>query len=332
MKKKLSIVIVSYNEAEYLRKAIDSCLNIKFNMEYEIIIGDDGSNDESIHIIKEYVCKYSDRIKAFVMKRDASQDVIASLRVSNVIKTAFSMAEGDYFIIMSADDYYCDECFFERAIRYLDKNKTFVAYISNFKLVWDTKEEFYPVYKFSPTTFFGTHSYTHISTIIFRRTVYDDNKLLDRFCDDVGLTYSIACSGEWHFENNTTFCYRQRKGSIMDRIKKDKLQNNIVELLLLQDMLNAKKMKLQVLAYSCDPLWYVFSMRKELVKKQEKYKKYIRNARKYDSNVLSMIIEFDERGLCVNNIKLFAIMIVSKLMQSTYNALKYLLKKRKVNI
>ena len=83
---KLSIVIVSYNEKEYLPEAIESCLNQDCDFPFEIIIGDDGSDDGSIELIKQYQSCYPDKIRYFVMDRPESKDIIPALRVSNVIK------------------------------------------------------------------------------------------------------------------------------------------------------------------------------------------------------------------------------------------------------
>ena len=52
--KEISIIIVSYNEIEYIEEAIESCLSQKGINDYEIIIGDDGSTDGSINLINEY--------------------------------------------------------------------------------------------------------------------------------------------------------------------------------------------------------------------------------------------------------------------------------------
>ena len=50
----LSIILVSYNEVSYIREAIESCINQKIDTDFEVIIGDDGSTDGSIDVIKEY--------------------------------------------------------------------------------------------------------------------------------------------------------------------------------------------------------------------------------------------------------------------------------------
>ena len=55
---KISIILVSYNEKQYLIDALESCIKQNIECNYEIIIGDDGSDDGSIDIIKEYKSRY----------------------------------------------------------------------------------------------------------------------------------------------------------------------------------------------------------------------------------------------------------------------------------
>lgn len=58
----VSIWCITYNHEAYIRDAIESFLNQKTNFEYEIIIHDDASTDNTINIIREYEIKYPDMI------------------------------------------------------------------------------------------------------------------------------------------------------------------------------------------------------------------------------------------------------------------------------
>ena len=56
----ISIVIPVYNSEQYLKRCIDSILKQTFT-DWEIILVDDGSTDNSLKICEEY-CKQDDRI------------------------------------------------------------------------------------------------------------------------------------------------------------------------------------------------------------------------------------------------------------------------------
>ena len=56
----LSIIIPVYNVEQYIGKCLDSCLNQDLPKdEYEIVVVDDGSPDNSSSIVEGYMKKYS---------------------------------------------------------------------------------------------------------------------------------------------------------------------------------------------------------------------------------------------------------------------------------
>ena len=137
MNSKLSFVIISYNEKEYLTEAIESCFKQKIN-NFEIIIGDDGSSDGSIEIIESYIKKYPTIVKYFVSDRTGvcKEALIASLRVSAVIERALQMATGEYCVILSGDDYFYEGEFFKRGVQFLDSHSDYVTYVGGYEKVW----------------------------------------------------------------------------------------------------------------------------------------------------------------------------------------------------
>jgi len=56
-KNKISVIIPMYNSEKTIAKCIKSILNSSYKKDYEIIVVDDGSTDNSIDIIKKFKCK-----------------------------------------------------------------------------------------------------------------------------------------------------------------------------------------------------------------------------------------------------------------------------------
>ena len=54
MSSKVTVIILSYNQGSYLKDAIESVINQTYQ-NLEIIISDNGSNDNSKEIIKNYL-------------------------------------------------------------------------------------------------------------------------------------------------------------------------------------------------------------------------------------------------------------------------------------
>ena len=59
----VSVAVITYNMEKYLPSLLDSILKQKVDFEYEIVIDDDCSPDNSRKIIREYAAKYPNIIK-----------------------------------------------------------------------------------------------------------------------------------------------------------------------------------------------------------------------------------------------------------------------------
>jgi glycosyltransferase involved in cell wall biosynthesis len=93
---KISIVIPSYNKADYIRDTLDSI----FKQEYpnlEVIIQDGGSTDGTVGVIKKFATKYP-KIVSWVSKKDKGQ--------MDAINKGLKKATGELLTFINADDIY----------------------------------------------------------------------------------------------------------------------------------------------------------------------------------------------------------------------------------
>ena len=102
---KLSFIVPVYNTAVYLPKCIESLLNQDIpHSDYQIILVNDGSNDNSLAICEAYKEKYENII--VLSQSNAGQ--------SSSRNFGMTKAEGDYIWFVDSDDFiehYCiDEC------------------------------------------------------------------------------------------------------------------------------------------------------------------------------------------------------------------------------
>ena len=64
MKKVLvSVCVTTYNHKEYIKQCLDSILMQKTDFSFEIILGEDESNDGTREICQDYAKRYPDIIK-----------------------------------------------------------------------------------------------------------------------------------------------------------------------------------------------------------------------------------------------------------------------------
>jgi glycosyltransferase involved in cell wall biosynthesis len=106
---KISILMPVYNGEKYLREAIDSILNQTFT-DFEFLIVDDGSTDNSVEIINSY---QNSRIN--LVKNDKNEGLVYTLN------RGLSLAKGEYIARMDCDDISLPERL-KKQIDFLDSN------------------------------------------------------------------------------------------------------------------------------------------------------------------------------------------------------------------
>ena len=95
---KVSIITASYNYAQYIEKTINSVINQSYS-DWEMIIVDDGSNDNSVEIIKSY-CKNDSRIR--LLQHENAQN--KGLKETLLLGIEYS--SGDWIAFLESDDFF----------------------------------------------------------------------------------------------------------------------------------------------------------------------------------------------------------------------------------
>ena len=96
---KISIITATYNSGKTLRDTIESILRQTYT-DYEYIIKDGGSKDDTLDIVKEYAPRFGDRLKV-VSEPD--------LGIYDAMNKGFQMATGDVIGILNSDDFYTSD-------------------------------------------------------------------------------------------------------------------------------------------------------------------------------------------------------------------------------
>jgi glycosyltransferase involved in cell wall biosynthesis len=124
-KPKVSVILTSFNHEKYLREAIDSVLAQTFT-DYELIIWDDASTDNSWDIIRSY---NHPRIKFF-------RNHVQRRGIYGINKAITEVAGGKYIAIHHSDDFWNSEKLYKQ-VEVLDSNPAVGAVFSNVQLVDD---------------------------------------------------------------------------------------------------------------------------------------------------------------------------------------------------
>lgn len=114
---KLSILVTTYNQQDYISECIRSlitCLN-HVSHDFEILIGNDKSTDNTEAMIKKLCIELrNENIKTYNYEKN-----IGGLKN---IEYLLKKSKGDYVLIIEGDDFYNSSDYFNEAIEFLDNN------------------------------------------------------------------------------------------------------------------------------------------------------------------------------------------------------------------
>lgn len=97
----LSIITINYNNAEGLRKTLESVKN-QTSKNYEHIIIDGGSNDKSVDVIKDFLAdkQYAENIAHWCSEKDNG--------IYDAMNKGIAYANGKYCLFLNSGDYLAD--------------------------------------------------------------------------------------------------------------------------------------------------------------------------------------------------------------------------------
>ncbi len=112
---KVSVSCLVYNHAPYLRKCLDGFISQKTNFDFEVIVHDDASTDNSAEIIKEYALKYP---KIFVPILQTENQHSKKVKITQTI--VVPLMRGKYMAQCEGDDYWSDENKLQRQYDFME--------------------------------------------------------------------------------------------------------------------------------------------------------------------------------------------------------------------
>ena len=126
---KVSVCIITYNHSLYLETCLKNIVEQKVDFEYEVILGEDHSTDNTAGIVKKYADAYPKLIKAFIRPKNVGPK-------TNFLH-CFLQCKGEYVVYIEGDDYWTNQNKLQKQVDFLDQNPIASACFHNAEILFE---------------------------------------------------------------------------------------------------------------------------------------------------------------------------------------------------
>lgn len=124
----VSVLMLSYNHAEYIRQALDGCLAQETTFPVEIIVCDDASVDGTVRILREYALRHN--------------EIVLSLQPANTggpknLLAGMRLVRGTYVAFCEGDDFWTNPRKLQKQVDFLESHPDFSVCCHRVEILFD---------------------------------------------------------------------------------------------------------------------------------------------------------------------------------------------------
>jgi len=205
---KLVVLILSFNQAEYLADAVESVLSQDYNDEYLLVIHDDASNDRSAEIIRKLASENPSLILGILQK-----DNKFSVGV-NILEEVHNLIESEYLARLDADDLWLSKNKLSTQIEFLDNNED-VSISAHSVLILDEVSnqvslDLLRKYGFTSQSKFAFCNFISTASVVYRVKFFAPlpSSFTDYYIQDWPLWSILASRGKLFIHDDLLSIYR----------------------------------------------------------------------------------------------------------------------------
>ena len=131
---KVSVFMMAYNHERFINKSIESILFQKTDFDYDIVIGEDCSSDNTREVIRTIADQYPGSF--ILLFHDSNVGPHANQRA------VFESCKGEYIAMCEGDDYWTDPLKLMKQVKYLDENPGTGMICTNYSKYYDPEGKF----------------------------------------------------------------------------------------------------------------------------------------------------------------------------------------------
>lgn len=216
----VSICMITYNHASFVREAIEGVLSQKTRFKFELIISDDVSTDNTREICEYYQRDYPEIIRLVFREQN--------LGICKNFYHTLSLAQGQYVAVCEGDDYWTDPYKLQKQVDYLSVHPSAIMLYHNAVVDTDGRKSlFIPLNKehhvlCTEELLFRWAIPT--ASIVFRRDSFFVPNPFKVFTNaDYMLEILLNTKGEIHYVPDIMSVYRRHADSASDILNRNRL-------------------------------------------------------------------------------------------------------------
>ena len=170
---KLSVAMFTYNHEGYVAQALDSALMQRAEFPFEIVVGDDGSQDGTRAILAAYRERHPQLVRPLLHER--------RIGVGSNVYEVLTACRGEYVALLDGDDWWLSPDKLRRQVALLDAHPEYTLCFHpvrmyeqetrTFSGVWG--ENAAPLRGFTLDDFFAGRFYPRTSSIVYRASAFE---------------------------------------------------------------------------------------------------------------------------------------------------------------
>ena len=108
----VSVLVVTYNHARFVRQALDSAIGQRLPQPFEVLVSEDCSTDGTREIVEEYAKRHPHLVRLLLSERN--------LHSNEVVARGVRAARGRYVAVLDGDDYWTSDDKLAAQVAFLD--------------------------------------------------------------------------------------------------------------------------------------------------------------------------------------------------------------------
>lgn len=210
----VSVIMITYLHSPFIEKSIEGVLNQKCDFEFELIISNDNSPDDTDQKVKSYLENHPRKNKVQYTSHVKNKGMDKNFFWS------FKQCKGKYIAICEGDDYWTDPYKLQKQVDLLEKNPDLSLVCSNFKIknlenqILESELAYSEDFRFKSSDLY-TQWIAKTLTLMFRKEHinFEIIKTYKHF-RDVHLMNHLLLKGQGYFLHQPTGVYRIHESGV----------------------------------------------------------------------------------------------------------------------